>query len=121
MAQYNLLQQKAMEHPRVAGLLTIVLSGLLFYLGFYRPYLQIEAHEEEVHFSLAAIVLSVPLMLAGLVLLLFANRYSAFIFKPNAERTKTQLYTIYGVTIVVTLLVIWLLNHWLVANGYSTI
>ena len=118
MQQYNFLQQKAIQYPRLAGVLTILLGLLLFYVGFLEPYWQVNSQAPEVNFYLAPTILGIPVVLIGLNFIVFGNRFSSILFKPVGQNSKKQLHVFYALVMAITVVVIWLLQRWAETKGY---
>ena len=119
MPQYNFLQQKAIEHPRVAGGIAMALEAFLFYTGFLEPYRQVLAQSPEVRFYLAPTIISIPVVLIGLSFIVFGNKYAHVVFQPVGGQSVRERYVFYAVVILITLAVMWGLQQWAATKGYA--
>jgi hypothetical protein len=97
MKDYNFLQKKAIEYPRIAGILILLLGCFLFYECSIVPYYKILGQESDIRISMIGIICGFLLPLVGIIFLLFGNKYADLIFMHPSDippKHKTIFYVV---------------------------
>jgi hypothetical protein len=119
MKEYNFLQKKAIEYPRVAGLIFILVGYYFLHTYIIESYNGILNQIPEVKISFWGIILGIIFPVFGLTFLLFGNKFAHVLFMDSSDLPKKQRILFYATLTIIIGALFFLVLKWFAFHGYT--